>query len=218
MDCIHIITNAYNSFLREINSSALIFVEVYFAHLYLMFTMLLTSVNYRRNTQDSLHYVGGMLLSPTTFCGQMKLFLHQTAYLIDAISYFGHKKIRASFAINVWAGIIGNRIVSSTFMSLINFLSHFFFYIIFFDNFQIGPYFLPPRLNGEIYAHFLENDLPTLLEDVPLCVRAELIFQHDGAPPHFSRQIREILNAHYPDRWMVEMAQFGRRDRQTLMC
>jgi len=44
--------------------------------------------------------------------------------------------------------------------------------------------------------------LPILLEDVPLCVRAELIFQHDGAPPHFSRQVREILNAHYPDRWI----------------
>jgi len=33
MDCIHIITNAYNNFWREINSSALIFVEVYFDHL-----------------------------------------------------------------------------------------------------------------------------------------------------------------------------------------
>jgi len=44
--------------------------------------------------------------------------------------------------------------------------------------------------------------LPILLEDVPLCVRAELIFQHDGAPPHFSRQTREILNGHYLDRWI----------------
>jgi len=33
-------------------------------------------------------------------------------------------------------------------------------------------------------------------------IRTELIFQHDGAPPHFSRQVREILNAHYSDRWM----------------
>jgi len=50
----------------------------------------------------------------------------------------------------------------------------------------------------------LENDLPTLLEDVPLHIRRELIFQHvcDGAPPHFSRQVREILDAHYPDGWM----------------
>jgi len=33
--------------------------------------------------------------------------------------------------INVWARIIGNRIVSSMFMSLINFLSHFFLIILF---------------------------------------------------------------------------------------
>jgi len=33
-------------------------------------------------------------------------------------------------------------------------------------------------------------------------MRRELIFQHDGTPPHFSRQVREILHAHYPDRWM----------------
>ena len=29
-----------------------------------------------------------------------------------------------------------------------------------------------------------------------------MIFQHDGAPAHFSRRVREFLNAHYPDRWM----------------
>jgi len=78
------------------------------------------------------------------------------------------------------------------------FLKKFFI----FGNFQIGPHFLPPRLTGNTYAQFLENNLPILLEDVPLRVRRELIFQHDGAPPHFSRQVREILHAHYPDRWM----------------
>lgn len=44
--------------------------------------------------------------------------------------------------------------------------------------------------------------MPALLEDVPLRERKELIFQHDGAPAHFSRQVRNILNARYPDRWM----------------
>lgn len=44
--------------------------------------------------------------------------------------------------------------------------------------------------------------MPVLLADVPLRVRAQLIFQHDGAPAHFSRQVREILNARFPDRWM----------------
>jgi len=44
--------------------------------------------------------------------------------------------------------------------------------------------------------------LPALLEDIPLYVRAEIIFQHDGAPAHFSRQTRTFLDAHYPDRWI----------------
>ncbi|KYM99940.1 hypothetical protein ALC62_09292, partial [Cyphomyrmex costatus] len=36
------------------------------------------------------------------------------------------------------------------------------------------------RLNGEIYADFLRNELPVLLADVPLYVRAQMIYQHDG--------------------------------------
>ncbi|XP_036139970.1 uncharacterized protein LOC118644749 [Monomorium pharaonis] len=29
-----------------------------------------------------------------------------------------------------------------------------------------------------------------------------MIFQHDGAPAHFSRRVRDILDARFPDRWM----------------
>lgn len=29
-----------------------------------------------------------------------------------------------------------------------------------------------------------------------------MIYQHDGAPAHFSRPAREILNANYADRWI----------------
>ncbi|KYN04667.1 hypothetical protein ALC62_04460 [Cyphomyrmex costatus] len=67
---------------------------------------------------------------------------------------------------------------------------------------QIGPFFFPPRLTGQTYAGFLENELPILLEDVPLREREELIFQHDGAPAHFSRLVRDVLDTRYPDRWM----------------
>lgn len=48
----------------------------------------------------------------------------------------------------------------------------------------------------------MQNELPVLLEDIPLQVRADIIFQQDGAPAHFSRRAREFLNAHYPDRWI----------------
>jgi hypothetical protein len=62
--------------------------------------------------------------------------------------------------------------------------------------------FLPPRINGETYAALVENQLPQLLEDVPLRARQRMIFQHDGAPAHYSRRVREILNTRFPDRWM----------------
>ncbi|XP_025154562.1 uncharacterized protein LOC112588531 [Harpegnathos saltator] len=80
------------------------------------------------------------------------------------------------WSINVWAGVIADRV--------------------------IGPYFLPARLNGEIYADFIKNQLPGLLEDVPLQARAELIFQHDGTPAHFSRQVPDALDTRFPERWI----------------
>ncbi|XP_070528257.1 uncharacterized protein [Cardiocondyla obscurior] len=66
----------------------------------------------------------------------------------------------------------------------------------------IGPYFFPERLSGKIYAHFLEDELPELLEDLPLITRQEMIFQQDGAPPHFSRRARKVLDRNFADRWM----------------
>lgn len=61
--------------------------------------------------------------------------------------------------------------------------------------------FLPPRLNGEVYEQFIKNQLPPLLEDIPLRARKTIIFQHNGAPVHFSR-VRETLNTRFPDKWM----------------
>jgi hypothetical protein len=49
---------------------------------------------------------------------------------------------------------------------------------------------------------FLDAELPNLLEDIPLVFRINDWFQHDSAPPHFSRRAREILDQQYPDRWI----------------
>jgi len=32
----------------------------------------------------------------------------------------------------------------------------------------IGPYNFPQRLTGDVYANFLQDELPALLENVPL--------------------------------------------------
>lgn len=67
---------------------------------------------------------------------------------------------------------------------------------------QIGPWQLPPRLNGQMYTEFLRDDLPGLLEDVPLGRRIQAWYQHDGAPPHYSRAARDQLDISYPGRWI----------------
>jgi hypothetical protein len=78
--------------------------------------------------------------------------------------------------INVWAGI--------------------------FNSCVVGPYLLPVRLNGPAYCVFLQEVIPVLLEDVPLAVRRDMWFQHDGAPAHFSSQTQQHLNTQFPDRWL----------------
>lgn len=80
------------------------------------------------------------------------------------------------WSINVWCGIVGNHV--------------------------IGPYFFDGHLNGDMYLAFLQNDLEDLMEDVPLNIRAALIFQQDGAPPHWARRVRDYLDVIFPMRWI----------------
>jgi hypothetical protein len=54
----------------------------------------------------------------------------------------------------------------------------------------------PARLTGARYAQFIGTELPDLLEIVPLAYGINDWFQH------FSRNVREILNNQYPQRWI----------------
>ena len=60
------------------------------------------------------------------------------------------------------------------------------------DDQLIGPFILEIRLTGEVYLRFLQEELPRLLEDVPLNKRGRMYLQHDGAP-HSSREVRNFL-------------------------
>lgn len=80
------------------------------------------------------------------------------------------------FSINVWAGIIGNRLV--------------------------GPVIFPNRLTAQDYLNFLQNELAGLLEDIPLRTRLRMYYQHDGAPAHFGHTVKNWLNEHFPNRWI----------------
>ena len=74
---------------------------------------------------------------------------------------------------NVWAGIVGDVL--------------------------IGPHVLSPTLNGARYHDFIRDTLPVLLEHVPLQVRHNMWFMHDGAPAHFGRSVRTLLNNRFGD-------------------
>jgi hypothetical protein len=58
----------------------------------------------------------------------------------------------------------------------------------------LGPVVLPNRIMGAVYHRFLVNDLPELLEHVPLHQRQHMWFMHDGAPPHLLRIVGQHLN------------------------
>lgn len=85
-------------------------------------------------------------------------------------------KFQHRFSLNLWAGIVNNTI--------------------------IGPFELPARLNGASYLHFLQETLPELLEDIPLAVRRNMWFMHDGCPAHFSRGVRDHLDTAFPQKWI----------------
>ncbi|EZA60813.1 hypothetical protein X777_13646 [Ooceraea biroi] len=75
------------------------------------------------------------------------------------------RNFQQRFSVNLWAGVLNDAI--------------------------IGPFEMLARLTGQLYVEFLENDLPGLLEDVPLEQRRHMLFQHDGAPPHMSIRLNK---------------------------
>lgn len=79
------------------------------------------------------------------------------------------------FHINVWAGVLGDQL--------------------------IGPHIFEETLNGESYWQFLQHNLLGFLDGVDNIQRDRIIYQQDGAPPHFSHVVREWLSLNYP-RWI----------------
>lgn len=80
------------------------------------------------------------------------------------------------FSLNLWSGVLNGQL--------------------------IGPFELPNRLDGESYLHFLREDLNSLLSNVDLLTRRNMIFQNDGAPCHFARIVRQHLTERFGDKWI----------------
>lgn len=76
------------------------------------------------------------------------------------------------FSVNVWLGIINHEVV--------------------------GPIYLPHRLDGNAYIQVLEQ----VIDEMPLNVRANMFYMHDGCPAHSGRIVTEWLEEHFPNRWI----------------
>jgi hypothetical protein len=70
------------------------------------------------------------------------------------------------------------------------------------DNQLIGPFIFEGRLTGDTDLRFLQDELPSLLDDVPLATWLRKYFQHDGATPHFSSAVEIHLDYRFPGRWI----------------
>lgn len=68
------------------------------------------------------------------------------------------------FKVNMWTGILNGKI--------------------------IGPIELPENLNGQAYLDFLQNQLPDLLEEVPLNIYGSMWYQQDDCPAHYALTVR----------------------------
>ncbi|CAK1579873.1 unnamed protein product [Parnassius mnemosyne] len=90
-----------------------------------------------------------------------------------AVRQTGHQ---TRWSVNVWAGLFKYRI--------------------------LGPVFLPQRLNGQRYLNFINEQLVDILDDLSLAEYRRTWFQHDGAPPHVVRFVRERLTELFDDRWI----------------
>lgn len=84
-------------------------------------------------------------------------------------------KFQGRETINVWCGIIGNKI--------------------------IGPHFFNTTLNGDIYLSFLQHELEDYLDNIPLEEMRSIVFQQDGAPPHCVFGVRNYLTQRF-DEWI----------------
>jgi hypothetical protein len=68
--------------------------------------------------------------------------------------------------------------------------------------FLVGPRVLPHRFTSNHYRDSFLHDLPKLLEDAPLSVRARMWYLHDGAPPHLSCAVLDVLSNTCHVRWI----------------
>lgn len=88
--------------------------------------------------------------------------------------WFDGRRAQGSPKVNVWCGI--------------------------WDNIIIGPFFFEGNIDGEAYLTMLRDQvLPSMVERKR---HLPEIFQQDGAPAHYKREVRQFLNDTFNSHWI----------------
>lgn len=127
--------------------------------------------------EDPLFFNSVMFSDESTFTNTGHVNRHNMHYWAETNPHW----MRAvphqhPWSLNVWCGIVGDHLV--------------------------GPHFFEGHLNGPMYAEFIVNNLPQLLENVPLHIRRNMWMQHDGAPPHYAVCSRLEMNNVFQNKWI----------------
>lgn len=94
---------------------------------------------------------------------------HNPNFIIEA-------KDQYSFKVNVWCGILNDRLV--------------------------GPFFFRQNLNSERYLTFLKTEISSFVDNLPLRQSISLFFQQDGASIHSTRAVQRWLNNEFDGQWI----------------
>lgn len=138
----------------------------------------LFSITFLNKIWDDPNFTDNVLFSDeATFKSNGNINRHNMHYFsVENPHWVRQVDNQNKWSINVWGGIIGSHI--------------------------IGPFFFEEQLTGQVYLNFLRNELPILLENLNLATRTQFWFQHDGAPPHYHRDVRNYLNNWKTNRWI----------------
>jgi len=154
---------------------------------------------YPNHVQRVQHLGRGDFAERLEFCKWLKgsRELHRYIMFTDE-SQFNRDGVNNTHNSHVWADQNPHATVESNFQQ--RFSVNVWCAVL--DDQLIGPFVLEGRLTGETYLRFLQEELPRLLEDVRLNKRGRMYFQHDGAPPHSSHEVRNFLNSRFRGRWI----------------
>lgn len=84
---------------------------------------------------------------------------------------------QTKFSVNVWAGVLGSQL--------------------------IGPFRLPSRLGSFEYLQFLKEEIEDFLDNLSLQNLCRITYQHDGAPAHYGRRVKDWLDRNFPGRYLA---------------